>query len=274
LGEFYAPVRGRPGGDGDGDGGLSGDSDGGGGGTTAGGGASSGGHARGCGAAGNDEDDADDDENDGCLFVDAAPAAADAVSVVRLASVGWWSAGRELGFSLSALDLQHTSRGSRRRRVVRIPDPRLRLETLERPGRVLVDCTTAFVGTVEVSPYVSHYQYLPDLLSLYCVALDSASGGEGVASASVATARRGGAPAGSGGARQWADDGAVGAGAGAARRRLRPRRRARAVGGPIRGVRRLVLEPRLQHLGELTPSLETVLSWIGVDGAEAVAAGL
>jgi len=29
--------------------------------------------------------------------------------------------------------------------------------------------------------------------------------------------------------------------------------------------RRLVVEPRQQHLGGLTPSLETVLSWLGVD---------
>jgi len=50
---------------------------------------------------------------------------------------------------------------------------------------------------------------------------------------------------------------------------------ARAPWGALSVVfRRLVLEPRLQHLGELAPSLETVLSWICVDGAGAVAAGL
>jgi len=148
---------GRPGSGSEGDGGVAGGGGGGAGGTAGGGGASSSGQARGDGAAGNDGYGADDEENDGRRSVDAAAAAADAVSVVRLARAGGWSARRELGLSLSTLDVQHAFRGCRCRRVVRISDPRLPLVMLERPARVLVDCMTAFVGAVEMSPFLSHY---------------------------------------------------------------------------------------------------------------------
>jgi len=131
---------------------------------------------------------ADDDENDGRRSVDAAPAAADAVSVVRIARAGGWPAWRELGLSLSALDVQNALRGSRRHRVVSISDQRLRLVTLELPSRVLVDCMTAFVGAVEMSPHVFHYWYLRNLLSLYSVAPNPAWGGGERAAASVAMA--------------------------------------------------------------------------------------
>jgi len=150
---------GRPGSGSEGDGGVAGGGGGGAGGTAGGGGASSSGHACGGGAAGNDGDGAEDEDNDGCRSVDAAPAAAEAVSVVRLVRAAMWSARRVLGLSLSALDVQNASRCSRRRHVVRIPDSRLRFVMLERPRRVLVDFTSDFVGAAEMSPYVTHYQY-------------------------------------------------------------------------------------------------------------------
>lgn len=223
---------------------------------------------------------------------------------------------------------------------MRIPDPVLRLVTLDAlpPARVvLVDFTTAFAGAVEISPYVSHYQYLRDLLSLYTTALDSwGDGGLVAASAAMATLTSPGGAEGAGGgdgpplpvegvaAQAPAAGGEVPAAAPAAdaaaaatpadgalttvaattmavvaspERPPRPSPASGAAAGAGGGVggsgggrgggggraawggreahfRRLVLEPRLQPLGELTPSLATVLGWLGVAGAPAVAAGL
>jgi hypothetical protein len=196
---------------------------------------------------------------------------------------------RLLSLRYGLLDVQYSDQRQHAITVMSLPDPHLSMRVVELQQTVVVDFVTRFDSPVETSPSVSHYDYLRQLLSLYrsvtitslartLSAMDPTGGvhgadhdGEG-ATTSSAHARPqtredmpGPAPprpSPAGSEHTDASD----------RESTAP---ARVRWGGRRAVfKNLVFAPLLNPLGDLTPDVSVVLSWLGVGGIEALPGGL
>jgi hypothetical protein len=177
---------------------------------------------------------------------------------------------KRLGLEFVRMEIQYSDQRQHSVTVMSLPNPHMVLAIAERgANKVEVDFVTQFDNPVDASPYVSHYDYLRQLLSLYrSVSISSL--------ARTLSAMEGDDGGGGGGM----EGGADADGDGSRTAALSPAAVVTSSGDRVRWggqevtITRLVFGPRLRALGDLTPDVQSVLGWLGVGGVEALPAGL
>jgi hypothetical protein len=183
------------------------------------------------------------------------------------------------------LDVKYSDQRQHSVTVMSLPDPHLQLAIVESGAEpVRVEFATHFTTAVDISPSVSHYDYIRQLMSLYrnvsigslASTLSEIDGKDVSSNETELQSSSSNLPAGKGVTLrnfqalmsknvkpQASEEEPQGVHSKSAR-----------WGGREVLFGKLVFAPRLRPLGDLTPDVSVVLGWLGVGGIEALPAGL
>eukprot|EP00871_Galdieria_phlegrea_P000943 jgi/Galph1/184/GphlegSOOS_G4927.1 len=147
---------------------------------------------------------------------------------------------RQLDIEFESFSIEHySSDRSVQGDILRVPNPNLRLKTFIHSNEFYYDFFTKFDSAVQISSRFSQYRYMQEVLRLYLSKDRSNPTKAGDSNASSPAS-------------------------------LSQPSISKIINNYNIHRKRLVLEPKLNALGELTPSLDTLLSWLGLGDADTV----